>query len=268
MSTLTAFAGTVPANYDLYLGPILFEPYALDVRERLKGHPLKNVLELACGTGRVTRHLAHLLMEGGQLVATDLNPDMLAHAQSIITNPKIKWAVADAQELPFEEDLFDHIVCQFGVMFFTDKPKAFREVYRVLQPGGTFLFNVWDELVYNPRVSIIKRVMDDIFKEDAPSFLKKGPYSYFDKDEIRDSLTNAGFRNVRIDAVEKQGYYSSPDDLIKGFVDGSPLSEYMRDKPASIREALRSKLREELTIQAEQYGAKVPLNALVIEAEK
>jgi ubiquinone/menaquinone biosynthesis C-methylase UbiE len=268
MSSLTAFAGSVPANYDRYLGPLLFEPYALDLIDRLKSDPLKKVLELACGTGKVTRLLISLLPEDARLIASDLNPDMLALAQMLVLDSNIQWRVVDAHTLPFDKESFDHVVCQFGVMFFSDKPVAFREIYRVLQPSGKFLFNVWDELPYNPRVSVIKKVMDEMFGEQAPDFLKKGAYSFFDKNEIRRLLAHTGFRNIRIDRVEKQTVYSDPDDLVTGFVDGSPLSKFKRDQPASVIQEVRSRMRAELIIQAEQYGSTVPLTALVVEAVK
>src|SRR5215213_3412987 len=99
---------------------------------------------------RVTKHLLKLIPADGRLVATDLNPDMLSIAQSIIQSDKINWQAVDAQNLPFEGKSFDHIICQYGVMFFPDKQKAFAESYRVLQQEGKFLFNVWDEMKYNP----------------------------------------------------------------------------------------------------------------------
>ena len=112
MSSLSAFAGSIPANYDKYLGPLLFEPYALDLVERLKGQRLCSVLELACGTGRVTSHLAKIVEKDGKLVATDLNPDMIEVAKQQVSGANIEWKVVDAQELPFEAGSFDHIVSE------------------------------------------------------------------------------------------------------------------------------------------------------------
>lgn len=264
----TPFAGTVPANYDRYLGPLLFEPYALDMIERLPKGKLKKVLELACGTGRVTRHLASLIGENGQLVATDINPGMLALARTRISHKKIKWQEVDAQCLPFEDEDFDHVICQFGVMFFPEKQQSFTEVYRVLQKGGKYLFNVWDEMLYNPRSSIVKKVLDDMFGDEAPDFMKKGPYSFFDKGEIRNMLYSAGFQNVKIDTVKKTAVYASPDDVIIGFVEGSPLSSFMQKKPVAAQEEIRQRLQQELIAQVAVYGSALPLQALIIEAVK
>jgi ubiquinone/menaquinone biosynthesis C-methylase UbiE len=268
MSSLTAFAGSVPANYDKYLGPLLFEIYALDLKERLKTDSLKKVLEIACGTGRLTRHLLSLLPADGSLLSTDLNPDMIAEARTHINNEKLHWQQADAQQLPFEPNSFDHVICQFGVMFFPDKVAAFREAFRVLIPGGKYVFSVWDDMIYNPRVYILNKVMDELSKEDAPDFLKKGPYSYFNKEEIRANLLDAGFRDVSIETVQKKTELKNVDDVIIGFVDGSPLSSFLADKPQSLKDQVRQKLHEELHAQMEQYGSAMPLQALVIEAIK
>ena len=268
MTSSHAFAGSVPANYDKYLGPLLFEPYALDLAGRLTNAKLQQVLELACGTGRVTKHLVSLLTEDGQLLATDINADMLALAKTKVSDHRIKWQVADAQELPFERERFDHVICQFGLMFFPDKLQACNEAYRVLQPGGKFIFSVWDDMLYNPRSFIIKKVADDMFGADAPDFLKKGPYSFFDKEEIKNIIQKAGFREMKIEAVKKTARYHTADDVIKGFVDGSPLSSFLHNKPVAVREELIKRLQNEITAQVQQYGSEVPLQALLIEAVK
>src|SRR5438067_1269268 len=145
MSSLTAFEGTVPARYDQFLGPALFEPYALDLIERVQNKPMNKILEIACGTGRLTRHLISALPEGDRLTATDLNSDMIEIAKRTVKDNRISWQVVDAQNLPFADNSFDMIICQFGVMFFPDKVTAFKEAYRVLKPEGLFIFNTWDE---------------------------------------------------------------------------------------------------------------------------
>lgn len=131
------YAGTIAANYDRYLGPLLFEPYAIDLAAEIAKCGAGRVLELACGTGRVTRHLVNAVPYAA-ITATDINPDMLSYAQSQLDYPQIQWQLADAQELPFVDESFDVVCCQFGVMFFPDKVQSLREVNRVLQPGGRY----------------------------------------------------------------------------------------------------------------------------------
>ena len=108
-----------------------------------------SVLELAAGTGAVTRRLSEALPGSSEIIATDLNPPMLEEAKARGTRRPVTWEQADAQQLPFENNTFDAVVCQFGAMFFPDKVQAFSEARRVLRPGGVLLFNVWDALRHN-----------------------------------------------------------------------------------------------------------------------
>ncbi len=268
MSVTTAFAGSVPTNYDQYLGPVLFEPYAVDLVKRIDTTSYHNVLELACGTGRVTKHLASMLPVDGSLIASDLNSDMLNVARNILPGERIKWMEIDAQDLPFGDEGFDHVICQFGVMFFPDKMKAFTESYRVLQPDGRLLFNVWDSLEFNPRSAIIKQVMEEIMGSEAPDFLSKGPYSYYNKNEITTSLRNAGFKNIQLEAVQKTAYYAFADDLIKGFVDGSPLNSYLVQQSPSLQKEIKDKLKQAIVSQFGETQIISPMQAIVCSASK
>src|SRR5882672_1363712 len=135
------FAGSIPKLYDTYLVPLIFEPYAADLVNRLAPGSLSRVLEIAAGTGVVTRALASVLPESVSIVATDLNPSMLDQAAALGTRRPVEWRQADAMRLPFRDGAFDAVVCQFGAMFFPEKSKAFSEARRVLSAGGVFIFN-------------------------------------------------------------------------------------------------------------------------------
>jgi ubiquinone/menaquinone biosynthesis C-methylase UbiE len=139
-----AYLGSWPEFYDRLLVPVLFEPYARLLAGRLQGMTSGNVLEIAAGTGVVTRELIRTLPEAVSITATDLNQPMLDRAQSYAGAERVRWQQADALALPFGDGSFECIVCQFGVMFFADKQAAFREALRVLKPDGRFLFSVWD----------------------------------------------------------------------------------------------------------------------------
>jgi ubiquinone/menaquinone biosynthesis C-methylase UbiE len=266
MSKVTSFAGSVPENYDKYLGPVLFEPYALDIITRVKD--AANILEIACGTGRVTKHLLAKLPVTGKLVATDLNADMISIAKTKVIDDRVEWKVANAQELPFEENSFDHVICQFGIMFFPDKALAMAEAHRVLKPGGKYIFNVWDDLKFNPRSAIIKQIMEHIMGEDAPDFLKKGPYSYYDKDEISNLMKLTGFKDIQIDVVSKTAYYKSSDDLINGFVKGSPLSAYLAEQTQDLQEKIVGKLRSRVAEELGENNLESPMQAIIFEGRK
>ena len=172
-STNTSFTGSIPENYDTYLGPLLFEFSGADMARRVAaalGRPAR-VLEVACGTGISTRHLAHGLPKGAEIIATDLNEAMLAHAARVIGDlPGVTYAQADALDLLFEDASFDAVVCQFGIMFFPDKALGMREMTRVLKPGGLLALNVWDSLDENPAVRLIDGVIKGFFETDPPRF--------------------------------------------------------------------------------------------------
>ena len=149
METDRVFQGSVPALYDRYLGPMIFAPYADDLAARVAGLQGGSLLEIAAGTGVLTRALVATLPPSVAIVATDLNQPMLDHASARLVSDRLTWRQADAQALPFADGMFDLVVCQFGAMFFPDRPRAFAEAYRVLRPGGRFLFNVWDRIEEN-----------------------------------------------------------------------------------------------------------------------
>ena len=143
------FAGSVPEMYDRLMVPLIFEPYARDIVERVVRVRPRQVLETAAGTGVVTRLLASRLPADARIVATDLNPPMIEVAARQLQDDRIMWKQADALALPFEDLRFDAVVCQFGAMFFPDKTQGYREAHRVLKPGGRFFFNVWDRIEAN-----------------------------------------------------------------------------------------------------------------------
>ena len=166
----TVFAGSIPSLYDRYLGPLIFEPYAQDLANRLSALNAGRVLETAAGTGIVTRALMRSLPTSVSVVATDLNQPMLDHAAEQVSSSRVSWQKADAQALPFPDGAFDAVVCQFGVMFFPDKQKAYREARRVLKPGGRFIFNVWDKIEHNEFADLVTTAVADMFPNDPRAF--------------------------------------------------------------------------------------------------
>lgn len=189
----THFAGSIPKLYEEHLVPLIFEPYAGDLANRLVSAKPTRVLEVAAGTGVLTRRLASLLPENVPIVATDLNQAMLDMAAEIGTKRPVTWQRADAMQLPFADGEFDAVVCQFGVMFFPDKSKAFAESRRILKTGGMLFFNVWDRIEENEFADTVTTALASFFPDDPPRFLARTPHGYCDRATIERDLLGGGF---------------------------------------------------------------------------
>jgi ubiquinone/menaquinone biosynthesis C-methylase UbiE len=187
------FSGSISKLYETYLVPLIFEPYATDLVSRLGSRTLSSVLENAAGTGVVTRALASVLPERVAIVATDLNQAMLDQASVVGTRRPVEWRQADAMRLPFADEMFDAVVCQFGVMFFPEKSQAFSEARRVLRPGGVLIFNVWDRIKENEFADTVTTALETLFPEDPPRFIARTPHGYHDHATIERDLENGGF---------------------------------------------------------------------------
>src|SRR4051812_12268707 len=172
----TAFAGAIPQIYDQYLVPLIFQKYAEDIAARVVALKPARVLEIAAGTGVVTRELAKRLPADVSIVATDLNQAMLDKAAKTGTNRPVQWRQADAMQLPFGDEEFDVVVSEFGAMFFPDKAKAFNEARRVLSSSGTFIFNVWDKIEDNEFSDVLTRAVRDRFPDNPPDFMERIPH--------------------------------------------------------------------------------------------
>jgi SAM-dependent methyltransferase len=227
------FAGSIPKLYEEYLVPLIFEPYAADLAHRLSSRTLSRVLEIAAGTGVVTRHLASALPERVSIVATDLNQPMLDMASEIGASRPVEWRQADAIQLPFEEREFDAVVCQFGVMFFPDKSKAFSEARRVLRPGGVLLFNVWDRIEENEFAHTVTTALESLFPKDPPRFMARTPHGYSDLEAIERDLHGGGFTSPpHVHTVAARSTAGSPRIPAIAYCQGTPLRNEIeaRDK--------------------------------------
>lgn len=232
------FAGSIPENYDRYMVPLIFAPYAADLARRAALLSPSAVLETAAGTGVVTRALVPTLSHGASYVATDLNQPMLDYAASRqAPDARITWRQADALALPFEASTFDLVCCQFGAMFFPDRPSAYREARRVLKPGGHFLFSVWDRIEENVFADDVTNALARIFPDDPPRFLARTPHGYHDTALIRRELENAGFSRVVIETHAEQSRASSPRVPAVAYCQGTVLRSEIEARAAGKLEA-------------------------------
>jgi ubiquinone/menaquinone biosynthesis C-methylase UbiE len=219
------FAGNVPALYQKFMVPMIFEPYARDTAERVRQGNPKDVLEIATGTGVVTRAMAAVLGPDVRITATDLNQPMLdVAAEKQGADSRITWRQADGQALPFEDQSFDTVVCQFGMMFFPDKIKGYREARRVLRPGGRYIIAVWDRVDTNEFISNVDTTLKARFPADPPLFMERTPHGYWNLEVIESELKAAGFVSVHAETINHRSRAASALDATTGYCAGSPLA--------------------------------------------
>ena len=252
-----AFVGSIPENYDRYLGPVLFEPYAKDLVERVNVPDGGSLLEVACGTGIVTRHLRDRLPPGVKIVATDLNEAMIKFAaQKFRPDENIEWKPADALELPFADESFDAVICQFGLMFFPDKQQGVNEAHRVLKPNGQYMFSVWDDIARTDLAKVTESVIKQFFPTNPPDFYDI-PFSFHEQDKLRSVLSTAGFREINIDIVPFPCVSTSARDAARGLIHGNPVISAINERDASKAPEIEAALAERI---GAQFGA-APVNA-------
>ncbi|MBI3847589.1 MAG: methyltransferase domain-containing protein [Planctomycetes bacterium] len=261
-----AFAGAIPALYDRHLGPVIFAPYADDLTRRLLANwSGSRVLEMACGTGVLTRRLDALLPAAAEITATDLNEPMLEHARRATPSKRrIEWARADASALPFEGRRFDSVVCQFGLMFVPDKDAAAREARRVLSPNGRFLFSVWCSIQENPFGRVAHETVSKFFSKDPPTFYQV-PFGFHDPVMIRKLIAESGFTDVAIDRVTLELRADSASSFATGLVEGNPISNSIRDAGLAF-EAIVEAVTAALVREGGDAPFRSTMNALVVTA--
>ncbi len=233
------FTGKVAELYEQRLVPLIFEPYAADLVHRLGSLAKGELLEVAAGTGVVTRALATALSSSVLITATDLNPGMIEEAKRVGTPRPVTWEQADVMALPYEPGTFDVVVCQFGVMFFPDKATAFSEVHRVLKPGGRLVFNAWDRIETNEFADVITQAVGTLFPSDPPHFLRRTPHGYHDPDAIRADLRAGGFEGeVEIEPVEARSRATDASSPAIAYCHGTPLRDEIEARdPSRLDEA-------------------------------
>jgi SAM-dependent methyltransferase len=246
--------------------PIIFADYAADIAASASASQPASVLELAAGTGVVTRRLRDELPATARLIATDLQPEMLEIARAKFSDgERVEFQAVDATDLPYADETFDTVVCQFGVMFFPDRDRSYREVYRVLRRGGRYVFNIWDSHERNAFARIANAIVCDAFPDDPPGFMKI-PFSYA-SDSAEESLLAAGFANVAVSAVTKRKDVPDPVSFARGLFFGSPLAGQVRARGALDERRFVDALADRFRSEFGEPGT-MTMTAIVISADK
>jgi ubiquinone/menaquinone biosynthesis C-methylase UbiE len=269
VATDKLFGGSIPEIYDRFMVPLIFEPYARDLAERLAKAGPRDLLETATGTGVLTRAMASRLPQSTRITATDLNQPMLDYAKARQPDDgRTAWKQADALALPFEDQTFDAVVCQFGAMFFPDKVAGYKEARRVLRSGGHFMFNVWDRISENDFADTVTQALAEVFPGDPPRFMARTPHGYHDVDRIRADLKAAGFTNVSVDAMNARSKAPSAHDPAIAYCQGTPLKNEIEARDASRMAEATTKAAEALARRFGNGAVDGRIRAFVITARR
>jgi len=288
MPPTPAFSGSIPQTYHTHLGPLLFEPYARDLASRLAVFRPTRILELAAGTGIVTREIVGNLAADASLLVTDLSPAMLevakqtvgdlasdsrptrptlaAHGGSSTQSPRVTFQPVDACSLSFADASFDTIVCQYGVMFFSDKIVAMKHARRVLAPGGRYIFNVWDSLEHNPIPRAVHEFLAREFPSNPPPFLAQMPYGWHDRAEIERVTRTGGFTNVALETLTFDSVGPSADSVAKAWLEGTPPFPALQERGITDIAPLRRRVAETLASQFGTSPCRSTMRAMVVTA--
>jgi ubiquinone/menaquinone biosynthesis C-methylase UbiE len=252
-ATDKVFAGSIPEVYERHLVPLIFDAYARDLAQRVAQTQPQWVLEVAAGTGALTRRLVSCLPAQVRIVATDLNQAMLDHAaQRLGGDSRVAWRQADALALPFEDQAFDAVACQFGVMFFPDKVQGYREMLRVLKPGGHLLFNVWDDIASNAFADVVTQALAQLFPQDPPLFMARVPHGYHNRGRIERELQGAGFASISIETREDASRAPAARDAAMAYCQGTPLRHEIEARDAA---RLQEATQAAADLLAQRFGS-------------
>lgn len=261
------FAGSVPGSYDRLMVPLLFRPYAEELARRAQELAPRDVLETAAGTGAVTQALSDALPDA-KIVATDLNQPMLDVAAVRVQSPNVRFQAVDAQQLPFDDERFDLVVCQFGAMFYPDKVRASAEAHRVLRPGGAYLLAIWDRIDRNAASNAAQQALIEMFDEDPPLFMREGPFGYHEPSRIEQDLRDGGFADVRIDTVQLRSRCASATEAATALCYGTPMGSEIEDRGADALGRAFERVKAALEQFDAEAGFDAPMSAHVVTATK
>ena len=261
------FAGSVPENYERYLVPTIFSPWAAHLVNFAAPQLGEHVLDVACGTGIVARLVAGRVSPKGRVVGLDSSPAMLAVARSLspISGTSVEWSEGSALAIPLPDATFNLVLCQQGLQFFPDRPASLREMHRVLVPDGRLVLSVWRAIQYSPGFAVLAEALARHVSPEAGKAMLT-PFSLGEVDELHALITAAGFRDVTIRSAVKSLRFPSPEDFVRRYVAGSALAGLVAQVSPEIPEALLGDVRQALHNHVDDEGVAFPIEAHVVTA--
>ena len=249
-------SGSAAQNYERFVAS-WFASWAADLVERADLQPGWRVLDVACGTGIVTRAAGPVIGPTGVIVASDLNEDMLSEAaRHVVEGATVHWRRADATELPFDTDSFDALLCQQGLQFVPDKAAAVAEMRRVLRPGGVAAVSVWRSADHNPYISALADGLSRHLSIDAGQMML-APFALGDRDVLAGLFSQAGFCTVGIQSVTLDREPVDPTEAIGGNLAALPIADQLE----AMDPASRSRMIGDIVNTLDEFIANGALTA-------
>lgn len=217
----TDYQGTAPENYQKFFVPVIGEPLAADLVSAAALRPGERILDVACGTGVVTRLAAAQVGGTGAVAGLDVNPAMLAVARSATpSDATIDWYETSAEAMPLADASFDVVLCQMGLQFIPNKAQALREIHRVLGPGGRVVLNL-----PGPIPDLFVALRDALAQHIDPQCagFVNVVFSLHDSDRLRGLMAEAGFSDTVVERTRKTLRLPPPEDFLWQYVHSTPL---------------------------------------------
>ena len=261
-------AGDMAENYEQYFVPAIFRPWATDLLDLTAPQEGERVLDLACGTGIVSRLAAERVGPSGKVIGLDINPGMLAVAGSATpAGASIEWRQGNAEDMPFPDKAFDLVICQQGLQFFPNKPVALREMYRVLAPAGRLALSVWRDIQHIPGYIALADALASHVSAEAAGFMHMtGSVA----DELEGLAVEAGFQKVAVRSASRKLHFSSPEAFVWEIIQCTPLAWMTAVNQAG--ESTRANVINEVSAKLRPYvdddGLTFPIEARVLTASK
>jgi ubiquinone/menaquinone biosynthesis C-methylase UbiE len=264
------FVGNVPENYERYLVPSIFAPWAHDLIEAAALRPGERVLDIACGTGIVARTAARTLGDGASVVGLDLSAPMLAVARLAATaeGVSVEWREGSAVKLPLTDATFDVTLCQQGLQFFPDQPTALREMWRILAPGGRLVVSVWREIERSPGFAVLADALTRHINPQAGALMTSGPFSLSNSEALRTLIAGANFGDITIRPALKSLRFPSPDEFVIRYLSGSALASVVASADDDSRAAFMADVKAKLQPYVDDQGLAFPIESNVAVARK
>lgn len=263
-----SLSGSTAEMYERNMVPALMEPFAKGLLEFADLHQGERVLDVACGTGIVSRLAWPKVGSAGRVVGLDINAAMLDVARSVAEKQKIpiEWIEGDAAAIPVPDGDFDVIICQHGLQFFPDRPGVLKEMHRILRGHGRLVLNVWRPIKYNPGHAVFADVLDRHVSEEAGA-TRRAPFKLSDRNELRLMVTDAGFQNAVVSLYTQVARFPSAEAMIRFMLAGTPLGAAMGDADPKVLETVISEVTEGLSEYEDDQGLAIPMQAWVVAAQ-